>query len=70
MNINKLTFLKERQDVKQCNGVSLDLAYQLCYSKVYNSIIRVHTMVILHKRFDRYHGLSKCKNLKIDHVPQ
>ena len=51
ININRLTFSKKRHDVKQCNGVSLDLAYQLCYSRGYNSIIRVHTVLILHQTF-------------------
>ena len=52
MNINRLTFFsKERPDVKQYNDVRLDLAYQLCYSKGYNSIIRVHTVLIVNQTF-------------------
>ena len=45
--------------MKQCNDVSLDFACPLCYSKGYNSIIRVHTVLILHQIFDSYHGLRK-----------
>ena len=44
-------FSYERHDINQSNSVGLDLAYQLCYSKSYMSIIRVHTVLILHQTF-------------------
>ena len=41
-----------------------DLAYQLCYSKGYNSIMRVHTVLILHQTLWQVPWFSKMQKPK------